>query len=150
MTFTPIALFVYKRPEHTRKTLESLMANAEFSDSPFYVFCDGARNEKDILLVQETRKVIRSYKLENITVIERNECLGLANSIIAGVTDLCNKYGRVIVVEDDLCLSPYTYDTSLIFTSGTSNNCCGDDPNEFKQGIKCCVSQRKPKTAYES
>ena len=107
MTFTPIALFVYKRPEHTRKTLESLIENAEFSDSPLYVFCDGARHEKDIPLIQETRKVIRSYKLENVTIIEREENMGLANSIIAGVTELCNKYGRVIVVEDDLYLSSY-------------------------------------------
>ena len=107
MTSTPIALFVYKRPHHTRKTLESLMANAEFSDSPLYVFCDGAKRKKDIPLVRETRELIRSYKLENATIIERQENMGLANSIITGVTELCNKYGRVIVVEDDLYLSPY-------------------------------------------
>jgi len=33
MPYGPIALFVYNRPNHTRKTLESLMANAKFSDS---------------------------------------------------------------------------------------------------------------------
>ena len=107
MTFTPIALFVYKRPHHTRKTLESLMANAEFSDSPLYVFCDGAKRKKDIPLVRETRELIRSYELDNATIIEREENMGLANSIITGVTELCNKYGRVIVVEDDLVVSPY-------------------------------------------
>ncbi|NOR48151.1 MAG: glycosyltransferase, partial [Methanosarcinaceae archaeon] len=107
MTLTPIALFVYNRPHHTRKTLESLMANAEFSDSPLYVFCDGAKRKKDIPLVRETRELIRSYDLDNATIIEREENMGLANSIITGVTELCNKYGRVIVVEDDLYLSPY-------------------------------------------
>ena len=107
MTLSPIALFVYKRPHHTRKTLESLMANAEFSDSPLYVFCDGAKRKKDIPLVRETRELIRSYELDNATIIEREENMGLANSIITGVTELCNKYGRVIVVEDDLYLSPY-------------------------------------------
>lgn len=107
MTSTPIALFVYKRPEHTRKTLESLMANAEFSDSPLYVFCDGAKSEKDLPLVRETRELIHSYELDNATIIEREENMGLANSIITGVTELCDKYGRVIVVEDDLVVSPY-------------------------------------------
>ena len=107
MTSTPIALFVYNRPEHTRKTLESLMANAEFSDSPLYVFCDGAKRKKDIPLVQATRELIRSYELDNATIVERGENMGLANSIITGVTELCNKYGRVIVVEDDLVVSPY-------------------------------------------
>ena len=107
MTPSPIALFVYNRPQHTRKTLESLMANAELSDSPLYVFCDGAKRKKDIPLVQATRELIRSYELDNATIIEREENMGLANSIITGVTELCNKYGRVIVVEDDLYLSPY-------------------------------------------
>jgi len=107
MTLAPIALFAYNRPEHTRKTLESLMANAEFSDSSLYVFCDGAKRKKDIPLVQATRESIRSYELDNATIIERDKNLGLANSIITGVTELCNKYGRVIVVEDDLYLSPY-------------------------------------------
>ena len=107
MILTPIALFVYKRPHHTRKTLESLMANAEFQDSPLYVFCDGAKRIKDIPLVRETRELIRFYELDNATIIERGENMGLANSIITGVTELCNKYGRVIVVEDDLYLSPY-------------------------------------------
>lgn len=107
MTRSPIAMFVYNRPEHTHKTLESLMANSEFSDSLLYVFCDGAKRKKDIPLVQATRELIRSYELGNATIIERGENLGLANSIITGVTELCNKYGRVIVVEDDLHLSPY-------------------------------------------
>ena len=107
MTASPIALFVYNRPQHTRKTLESLMANAEFSDSPLYVFCDEAKSKKDIPLVQETRELIRSYELDNATIIERDENIGLANSIITGVTELCNKYGRVIVIEDDLVVSKY-------------------------------------------
>jgi len=106
-SLAPIALFVYNRPEHTRKTLESLMANTEFSDSPLYVFCDGAKNKKDIPLVRETRELICSYELDNATIIERGENMGLANSIITGVTELCNEYGRVIVVEDDIVTSPH-------------------------------------------
>ena len=83
------------------------MANSEFFDSSLYVFCDGAKRKKDIPLIRETRELIRSYELDTATIVEREENLGLANSIITGVTELCNKYGRVIVVEDDLYLSPY-------------------------------------------
>ena len=42
-----------------------------------------------------------------MTIIEREKNWGLANSLIAGITEIVNKYGRVIVVEDDLILSPY-------------------------------------------
>jgi hypothetical protein len=40
------------------------------------------------------------------TMIESAENRGLAKSIMAGVSELCDKFGRVIVVEDDLIVSP--------------------------------------------
>jgi hypothetical protein len=39
-------------------------------------------------------------------VVERTENLGLARSVVAGVSELCDAYGRVIVVEDDFALRP--------------------------------------------
>ncbi|MDA8090978.1 MAG: hypothetical protein M0Z61_12270 [Nitrospiraceae bacterium] len=105
--YAPIALFAYKRPEHTRRTLESLMANAEFKDSPFYVFCDGPRNESDISLVQRTKQVIREFGFSNVVITERERNLGLSRSIITGVSELCDQFGRAIVAEDDLVFSPY-------------------------------------------
>jgi hypothetical protein len=50
-------------------------------------------------------KSIRGFK--SVVVIEREKNIGLANSIIAGVTETVNKYGKIIVVEDDLVTSPY-------------------------------------------
>lgn len=49
----------------------------------------------------------RSRAFKSVTIIEREKNWGLANSLIAGITEIVNKYGRVIVVEDDLILSPY-------------------------------------------
>lgn len=106
-SLAPIALFVYKRPEHTRKTIESLIRNREFIDSSFYVFCDGPRSSLDIESIQKTRAVVKSFKINNITLIEQSKNLGLAKSIIAGVTDICNRFDRVIVLEDDLVVSPF-------------------------------------------
>lgn len=107
MTKAPIALFVYNRPEHTRITFDSLIANLGFSDSRIYIFCDGPKKKKDIPAVQATRELMRSYELPNATLLESGHNIGLANSIIAGVTELCDRYGKVIVLEDDLDISPY-------------------------------------------
>jgi hypothetical protein len=41
-------------------------------------------------------------------VVERKENMGLANSVIAGVSRLVKDYKQVIVMEDDLITSPYT------------------------------------------
>ena len=44
---------------------------------------------------------------DKIVVIERKDNWGLANSIIDGVTTIINKYGKIIVLEDDLVTSKY-------------------------------------------
>ncbi|MDR0743233.1 MAG: glycosyltransferase family 2 protein, partial [Tannerella sp.] len=44
---------------------------------------------------------------KSIQVVEREKNWGLSNNIISGVTEIVNKYGKIIVLEDDLLLSPY-------------------------------------------
>lgn len=108
MTYAPIALFTYNRADHTRRAVESLLQNAEAKDSDLFIFSDGAKNEKAIKGVEDNRKYIHTVTgFKTITIIEREKNWGLANSLIAGITDVINKHGRVIVVEDDLILSPY-------------------------------------------
>jgi hypothetical protein len=104
-SLAPIALFAFKRPEHTRRTLEALAENPEFEESPLFIYCDGARNNTDALKVEETRYLVRGWPHPKKIVIERDCNFGLANSIITGVTELCESYGKVIVVEDDLFVS---------------------------------------------
>lgn len=107
MSYAPIALFVYKRLWHTQQTMISLQNNFLAKESHLYIFSDGAK-EQDQLEVEALRawlKEIRGFK--KITIIERAKNWGLAASIIDGVTQLTAKYGKVIVVEDDLILSPY-------------------------------------------
>jgi hypothetical protein len=106
MANAPIALFVYKRPEHTRRMLESLRQNPEADRSPVFAFCDGPRSEKDAAAVAEARAAVRASGLRDLRVVERPHNLGLARSVIAGVSAVCEEYGTAIVVEDDLILAP--------------------------------------------
>lgn len=108
MTYAPIVLFTYNRVDHTRRAVESLLQNAEAKDSDLFIFSDGAKNEKAIKGVEDNRKYIHTVTgFKTVTIVEREKNWGLANSLIAGITDVINKYGRVIVVEDDLILSLY-------------------------------------------
>ena len=106
VNLAPVVLFTFKRPAHTRRMLESLAQNAEFLESPLFIYCDGARHEGEVAQVEETRKMVRDWPHPNKTVIERDRNWGLANSVIEGVTQLCERFGWVIVVEDDLVVSP--------------------------------------------
>lgn len=115
MTYAPIALFSYNRPDKTQRVLESLMQNAEAKDSDLFIFSDGPKNGKAVEGVKKNREYIHQVcedsiefkRFKSVTIIEREKNWGLANSLIAGITEVVNKYGRVIVVEDDLVLSPY-------------------------------------------
>ncbi len=105
----PIALFVYNRPDHTRRTLSYLQKNTLAEESRLYIFSDGAKTEADKIKVEEIRQLAKTViGFKSVQLIERVENLGLANSVISGVTKLVNEYGKVIVFEDDLLSSPYT------------------------------------------
>lgn len=103
-SLAPIVLFVYNRPWHTEQTLEALMNNELASESILYIYCDGHKeNSNDEEKIRTVRTVIRKKiwcKEVHIKELEKNK--GLANSIIEGVTEIINKYGKIIVLEDDL------------------------------------------------
>lgn len=108
MSYAPILLFVYNRPEHTRRCIESLLKNSLASESNLFIYADGAKDSTQQEAVNEVRNYIRSIQgFKQITLMERSENWGLARNIINGVTTQVNRYGKVIVLEDDLVVAPY-------------------------------------------
>lgn len=107
-TYAPILLFVYNRPEHVRRNIQALLKNELAAESELFIYSDAAKDETSQAAVKEVRTFIRSIQgFKKITIIERAENWGLARSIIDGVTTLINRYGRVIVLEDDLIVAPH-------------------------------------------
>jgi hypothetical protein len=103
----PVALFVYNRPDHTRRTVEALQKNKLAPQSDLFVFADGARNQAGVAGVQQVRQFIRGIKgFRSITLIERERNFGLANSVIDGVSQIMRDFDRAIAVEDDLLTTP--------------------------------------------
>ena len=110
MKFAPIVLFVYNRPEHTRIALQSLSECQYADQSALYIFADQAKNEKAKEKVEQVRRIIKEdiwkRKFAEVNITEASQNKGLANSVISGVTQVINKYGQVIVVEDDNRVAP--------------------------------------------
>ncbi len=108
-SLAPIALFVYNRPDHTRRTISYLQKNLLAEDSRLFIFSDGAKTGFDQTKVNEVRALIKQTDgFKSVKIIESQENQGLANAIISGVTQLVQEYGKVIVFEDDLLSSPFT------------------------------------------
>ncbi len=105
----PVVVFVYNRADHASQTLNHLSNNFLASESELFIYCDNAKNEKAQEAVDNVRAVVdefaRNSNFKKVTVIKAEQNKGLAASIIGGVSEILDRYGRVIVVEDDLVTS---------------------------------------------
>lgn len=113
----PIIVFCYNRPDHLRKTLGWLQANKHAEESILYVFCDGPKanaTEEQLHKIEAARAIVDEMAVapafKEVHVLKRTENLGLGTSIITGVTEVINKHGKAIILEDDLETSPFFLD----------------------------------------
>jgi hypothetical protein len=102
-SLAPISLFVYKRIDCLVITINSLKNNTLAKESELFIFSDGYKNELDKDGVLEVRKYLKSINgFKNVIIIESDVNVGLANSIIRGVSFVLTKFESIIVLEDDL------------------------------------------------
>jgi glycosyltransferase involved in cell wall biosynthesis len=105
----PIALFVYNRPWHTQKTIEALKKNTLAAASDLIIFSDGPKDslesQESVLALREYLKTVSGFK--SVRVVTREKNYGLGRSIVAGVSEIIEEYGRIIVLEDDIITSRY-------------------------------------------
>jgi putative methyltransferase (TIGR04325 family) len=84
------------------------LANAEAATSDLIIFADAANTEAAEHEVAAVRRYLRCVSgFASVRIVERERNLGLANSIIAGVTEVLQQSDRLIVVEDDVVTSPF-------------------------------------------
>ena len=143
----PILLFVYRRLSTLKQTIESLKLNNQAKESDLFIFSDGGVDFKSNIEVKLVRSYIKQISgFKSVTVFTSHSNLGLAKSIIKGVSRVLDKYDRVIVIEDDLilsenfltfmnsCLETYKSYSEIIAISGysfTYNNILNDFDNYF-------------------
>lgn len=102
----PICLFTYNRLDVTKLTVEFLQKNFLANESNLIIFSDGPKDKYDQKKVQDVREFLKNTTgFKSIEIIESTNNKGLANSIITGVTNTINQYGKVIVLEDDILTS---------------------------------------------
>jgi len=108
MQLSPILLFVYNRLWHAKQTIKALQQNELSRDSELYIYSDGPKNRKDTIVVDRVRSYLKQIDgFKTVRIIKRYKNWGLAKSVIAGISDIVSQYDKVIVLEDDLLLSPH-------------------------------------------
>jgi len=103
---SPILLFTYNRVDHTRKTLEALCANDLASESELIVISDAPKVKEHTEGVETVRDLIRSRVwCKNTTLLCMEKNMGMNENFLVNITAVVEKYGKVIVLEDDICTS---------------------------------------------
>lgn len=88
-------------------TIEHLRRNVGAMESDFYVFSDAPNTPKAEEQVRQVRSYLKTITgFKSVSVVERRENYGLAKSIISGVSEAIEEFGKVIVIEDDLITAP--------------------------------------------
>ncbi|MBQ3128908.1 MAG: sugar transferase [Clostridia bacterium] len=111
MNNAPVIIFVYNRADHFMSTCKALADCHGAKETELYIFSDGAKNEgaaEGVRKVrEEAQKIKKAGAFKSVTITESEANKGLARSVIDGVTQVIEKYGRAIVVEDDCVATPY-------------------------------------------
>ncbi|ASU35134.1 glycosyltransferase [Mucilaginibacter xinganensis] len=111
MNLAPVIVFAYNRPHYLEETLLALKCNKETKESDLFIYCDGPKitaDENTLALIKQVRQLAHQISwAKNVYVVEAEGNKGLSRSVITGVTEVVNKYGRVIVLEDDLVVGPH-------------------------------------------
>lgn len=111
----PVAMFVYNRLANTKKTVDCLLKNTLADETDVYVFSDGGKDAASWKLVNEVRAFFHELKAEvdschslrSLTLVERPENIYLERNITEGIAQVFQEHDRIIVLEDDICTSPY-------------------------------------------
>lgn len=111
MSYAPVILFVYNRPQYTRLTLQALAQNRGADQTELYVFADGPKagaGATELAAIEEVRALVQAapgFKRVQVEASPHNK--GLAKSVLSGVGKMLESFEAVIVIEDDVVTSPY-------------------------------------------
>jgi hypothetical protein len=113
---TPIALFIYNRPDCVKQALDKLSL-IEFYE--LYIFADGPCNSNDSYLCDkcvETVKSHRIYKEKSCKLIKNKENKGMVNQICHGLDFVFSNHDSLIYLQDDqeINSSSYNYCNELL------------------------------------
>jgi hypothetical protein len=124
MKFSPIIIFSYNRPNHLKNLISSLLLNKNIKKHKIFFFCDGDKNLYDKKKIIAIKKIMYSCnkKLNIKKILFRKKNIGLAKSVVYGVSEVLRLYPSCIVLEDDLVVNPNTIKFMNYYLNHFKNN----------------------------
>ena len=108
--YSPVAVFTYNRYEEIMKVMSALSKNIGADQTDVYVFSNAPipTVENDEETVTKIREDLRRFSgfFRSYTVVNRTVNEGSNVNMYDGISQVINKYGRIIVLEDDILTAP--------------------------------------------
>lgn len=119
--------------------------NRMAGESDLTVYSDAPKSEAQAEKVRQVREYIDNIQgFRSVTVVRRETNFGLARSIIEGVSATLDKYGRIIVLEDDMITSPHF----LAYMNEALDRFANDDRVACIHGYVFPLKQKLPEAFF--
>lgn len=107
--YSPVLVVGYNRPAHLGRCLKSLSFNSNFSKHPVFIYLDGPSNNQFLSVCEEALTVAQDFakQNDNVKVFSNSNNFGLGKFVLFSIDNIFSFNDTIIVVEDDLVLSPY-------------------------------------------
>lgn len=103
----PVVIVAYNRPAPLKRLLDSVTKGVYSGQVKLIISIDGGDNS-DVLSIAENFRWVHGEK----EIIHHKTNIGLRNHILS-LGDLTLKYDGIILIEDDLYVSPYFYEYAI-------------------------------------
>ncbi len=111
MKLAPIVLLAYRRADHLRKVLEAIQKNPLAEHSDLIVYSDGPKsvhNKEEVAGINAVRELVKSKSwCKNVKLVASPVNKGVNENFFDSISEVMNQYGKAIVIEDDIVVSPY-------------------------------------------
>ena len=107
----PLVIFGFNRPDAMTRVLDNLSRCEDLTGGGArrgYVFIDGARGERDTDGVARTVGAVAGFRdrhFPRLEICARDVNFGCQRNIVTGLTEVLERHGRAIVIEDDVLVS---------------------------------------------
>jgi hypothetical protein len=142
-TKTAVVLFAYKRPHYFRQCVESVRANWGIEDATVIAVLDGGRGSTQT----RNTNILKAANFPRLQIVARRRHRGIFYNKVSGLMRVFREgYDRVMVVEDDVLVSPsYLQLTGRILDWAARE---GYDDVGMASGNNRFIASRGEKAAY--